>query len=364
MVNLIFFLPSFSFYGAGRSTYKLCKNLSNKKYNISIISLGKNSYKKELVALGFKIYEVNTKRIFFSFFKINKLVKNIISDKYKKNIFISAHHYANVFSILALRNIKNLKVLCIERSDLSELKLYNNLFSYLKNLLIYFLVKFLYKKADLIISNSKSGKKDIDKICKVKSAAIHSPSFTFYKKNIKPKKINSLKILTVGRLVGIKGIETMIKAIKCLKIKNFTFTIIGDGPDKKKLKNMIKNDDLKNKVFLLGYKKDIKKYYLSSNLFINASNFEGFPNAIVESINYGTPVICSSCKGGTREIILNGKGGDLFKVGDYHELATKIFSFYNNPKKLNEKLLLARKYIHKYSVKSHVSKYENIFIRL
>ena len=48
MYNLIFFLPKFTLNGAGKSTYRLCKNLNKKKYNISLISLGKNSYKSKL----------------------------------------------------------------------------------------------------------------------------------------------------------------------------------------------------------------------------------------------------------------------------------------------------------------------------
>ena len=75
-------------------------------------------------------------------------------------------------------------------------------------------------------------------------------------------------------------------------------------------------------------KKKTKKYYQESNLYINASHFEGFPNAIVEAINFKLPVICSDTNSGVREITLNGNGGDLFKIGDYKNLANKIFLFY------------------------------------
>ena len=124
---------------------------------------------------------------------------------------------------------------------------------------------------------------------------------------------------------------------------------------------MIKTYGLEKKVKLIGFKSKTKKYYLESNLFINASFFEGFPNAVVEAISYGIPVICSNCKGGTNEILLNGKGGDLFPVNDSDELSKKILSFYNNPKKLNKKLMLAKKNINIYSISSHVKNYEKAF---
>ena len=183
MLNLIFFLPSFSLHGAGNSTFRLCKNLNKKRYKISIISIGKNFQKSKLQKIGCRVYEIKSKSVFRAMFTILPLVKKIYDHKMNKNIFISAHHHANVFSIIFLRSLKNLKIIGIERTDISELLIFDNLLTYTKNLLIYSLVKIYYKKADLIISNSKSGKKDLIKLCKTKVINIPSPSFTgMYKK--------------------------------------------------------------------------------------------------------------------------------------------------------------------------------------
>ena len=127
---------------------------------------------------------------------------------------------------------------------------------------------------------------------------------------------------------------------------------------------MIESFGLKKKVFLLGQIKNPKNIYLNSDLFIHASHFEGFPNSIVEAINFNLPTICSDCKGGTREIILNGKGGDLFPVGNYKILAKKIISFFKNPKPLNKKLILAKNNIKKYSLKNNIQKYDKLFLNL
>ena len=104
-----------------------------------------------------------------------------------------------------------------------------------------------------------------------------------------------------------------------------------------------------------------EKFYLESDLFVHASHQEGFPNSIVEAINYHLPVIASNCKGGTKEILLNGKGGDLFPINNHKILSKKINSFYNNMKPLNKKLTLARKNIHKYSLKTNLHKYNKLF---
>ena len=359
MYNLIFFLPKFTLNGAGKSTYRLCKNLNKKKYNISLISLGKNSYKSKLKKIGCKIYEIKQKNVFFSMFQISKIVKKNISNKYQKNIFLSAHHYTNVSSIIFLRKIKNLKVIGIERTDISELLWYDTFLKYLKNIVIFILVKVYYKNADVIISNTKSGKKDLIKITKAKVEAIHSPSFSNY---YPPKKNNftNLRIISVGRLVKEKGYETVLKALTLVKTKSFQYYILGEGPEKEKLKKIINSCGLKKKVSLMGFKNP-KKYLEKANLFINASIFEGFPNAIVEAINSCLPTICSDCKGGAKEILLNGKGGYFFKKNNPEDLSKKINIFCKRPSILEKKMMIARKNISRFSEKSHLKKYEKIF---
>ena len=362
MYNLIFFLPKFSLNGAGKSTYRLCKNLDKKKYNITIISIGKNSYKSKLKKIGCKIYEMKGGTVFFSMFQISQIVKNIVSYKFKKNIFLSSHHYTNVSSIIFLRKIKNLKIVGIERTDICELLWYDTFLKYLKNILIFILVKIYYRDADVIISNSLSCKKDLIKITRAKVEAIHSPSFSYYY----PKKKNNfknLKIISVGRLVKEKGYETVLEALTLIKTNAFKYYILGEGPEKENLNNFINKYGLKKKVILLGFRNP-KRYLNKSNLFINASFFEGFPSAVVEAINSCLPSICSDCKGGSREILLNGKGGYFFKTNNPKDLSKKIDLFCNEPRRLEKKIMIARKNISKFSEKSHLKKYEKIFRKI
>ena len=365
MINLIFFLPTFSYGGAGNSVYRLCKNLDKSKYRINIISIGKCAYKKELKFFCENIFELKTTKTFFSIFKIRKIISRLYFKNPVKTIFVSGHHYANVASLIALKSYKHIKIVLVERTDIEELKRYYNLKSFLKNLIIYLLVVILYKKADAVVANSKSAKLDLQEICKKKVINISPPSLIkLINKKYKKNRKKYYTVITVGRLVKEKGIDTMIKAFNEIKSKNIIFKVFGDGKEKKNLEKLIYKLGLEKKVFLLGKIKNPEKFYLNSDLFIHASHFEGFPNAIVEAINYNLPVICSNCKGGTKEIILNGKGGDLFPIGDHKILANKITSFFENQKPLKKKLTLARKNIRKYTLKNNVKKYGNLFSNL
>jgi glycosyltransferase involved in cell wall biosynthesis len=360
--NLIFFLPVFKQGGAGNSIFRLCKKFNLKKYKLFIISIGSNDYKNKFLKHSnkIKIIELNSKSTVSSFFILKKIVKDIMSNK-SKTIFVSNQHYANVVSLLALRNIKNLKIIIVDRIDISELSRFYNFFNFIKNKIVLVLIKYLYRYADKIISNSKSAKKDIEKFTKTKVVNISPPSLIKLKKF--DQKINNnknIRILTVGSLVKGKGVDTMIKSLSLLKSQNFLFEIAGDGEEKKNLKILIKNLKLTKKIKLLGWFKDVDKLYKKSDLFIHASHQEGFPNSIVEALNYNLPVIASNCKGGTKEILINGKGGDLFPVNNHRILASKIENFLNNQSKLQKKLKFARQHINKYTVENNYNKFINV----
>jgi glycosyltransferase involved in cell wall biosynthesis len=361
-INLIFFLPTFTFGGDSNSIYRLCSNLDKKKYNIFIISIGKCYVKKKLKKHCRNIFELKTKRTLFSIFMLRNIVSNIYKNFPQKTIFVSNHHYANIVSLIALKSYKHIKIVLVDRADLKEAIGYYNLINFFKGLIIYFLVPIFYKSADAIVTNSKSAKVDLQRLCKKKVINISPPSLLKFlsKKNKKNKK-KIYTVITVGSLVKPKGVDTMIKAFNKIKLNNVILKVLGDGKEKNNLEKMIHKYGLEKKVFLLGRIKNTKKIYESSDLFIHASHQEGFPNAIVEAINYNLPVICSDCKGGTKEIILNGKGGDLFPIRNHNILANKINAFFKNQKPLMKKLALARNNIKKFTLKNNVKKYDKLF---
>ena len=70
-------------------------------------------------------------------------------------------------------------------------------------------------------------------------------------------------------------------------------------------------------------------------MFINASIFEGLPNALVQSINYGVFPICSNAPGGNLEVIKFGKLGLSFKMNNEKDLRNKIIKCFQNNLQLN-----------------------------
>ncbi len=338
--RLIFFLPNFGLGGAAESIFKLSKFLVKRNFSILIISIGKNFYKKEFKKINCEIFEIKSIRTLFSIFKLRELVVNESKKKFEKIIFISNINYANIISIVSLLNLDNIKIILTERSSISELNYSDNLLENLKNRIIYFLAKFLYKFSDLIITNSNYEKKYIRAKFKLNNViCIHPPSIEKIIKN-KQTKLDHKRtpnIIYVGRLSKEKGIFVILKALsKIRKNYKFFFNIYGNGPDKKSIENFIKNHSLKNVVKLNGFIDNKKSIYKNADLFINASLWEGLPNALVQSINYNVYTICSDAPGGNLEVIKNGEFGMSFKINDDNDLKNKIIKFLNKKFKLNK----------------------------
>lgn len=118
------------------------------------------------------------------------------------------------------------------------------------------------------------------------------------------------KIITVSRLVSWKNIDQIILSL--IKLKSFSLDIIGNGPEEKYLKDLVKENKLKDRVNFLGQlnQKEVFEKMKNSDVFILNSSYEGLPHVIVEAMYAKLPVICSNV-GGCPEIVKNKKTGLL-----------------------------------------------------
>jgi glycosyltransferase involved in cell wall biosynthesis len=126
---------------------------------------------------------------------------------------------------------------------------------------------------------------------------------------------------------------------------------------KNELQSLIENLDLKKRIILTGWKKNLKKYYLSSKLFVLNSLYEGFGNVLIDAINYDLPIITTNCKSGPNEIINYGKGGFLTPIRNPKLLSKQILFCIKNYKLAQKKSLYAKKNIKKFDCQINCEKY-------
>jgi len=220
--------------------------------------------------------------------------------------------------------------------------------------------------SDIIVCNSSSISKHFKNKYKLKTKTIFPPSVINSFRSSKKiyKKSKTLIIVTVCRLTKEKGLDVLFQALSLLNFKNYKLLIAGNGIEKIKLRRLSEKLNISSKIKYFGFLKDIKSLLRLSNLYINTSYFEGFPNSVVEAINYGIPVICSQSHGGINEILLHGKCGTIFNNGNSFDLASKIEEYYNNPKKYFLKTKLAKKNIKRFTLRKNILGYENLFNKL
>ncbi|TCT23114.1 glycosyltransferase involved in cell wall biosynthesis [Thiobaca trueperi] len=121
------------------------------------------------------------------------------------------------------------------------------------------------------------------------------------------------RLLAVGRLEPQKQFADLILAFSQLELifPHWDLTILGEGSERTHLEFLIAETGLMDRVLLPGCVGNIADWYNRSDLYVMSSNFEGFPNVILEAMSYGLPVVSFDCKTGPRDIIRHNIDGLL-----------------------------------------------------
>ena len=355
-IKLYIFHPYSRIGGADLSLSRLINNLDGKKYSITFITLEKPRIKFYLKK-KIEIHIIKKERAIYSLFEIRKIVKKN-KNKFSKIIFLSNQNFANIISVFALTRINWIKLILIERNNPIELD-YSKKF---KDKLIKILIKVTYRFSDKIISISKELGRDLQKICNKNVSTIYNASYDLNifklakKKMVKKNKI----ILNVARFEKQKNHIMLLKSFKDIhKQINAKLILIGYGSEKKNILDYINKFNLKKKVLLITDSKNLFSYFKIADLFVLTSIYEGFGNVLVEAGMFKIPIISTNCKSGPKEILNNGKFGDLVNVGDTKKLSKLILKNLKKPNK--DKVLKMYKSLKIFNIKEHVTKYEKIF---
>ena len=142
------------------------------------------------------------------------------------------------------------------------------------------------------------------------------------------------KFITVGRLAPWKNIDIIIEALSDYKKanQNFIFYIVGSGPEEIKLKKLVNDLDLENFVTFTGQlqKDDLNYYCEKSDIYIQASSYEGLPHVILEAMSHNLSII-STPIGGTNEVIQDGKNGWIWELeNNFKPNKNNLIEIFNN----------------------------------
>lgn len=160
------------------------------------------------------------------------------------------------------------------------------------------------------------------------------------------------EIVSVGRLYDYKNHKLMIHAFARVadEFPDYKMIIYGEGPYREELEKEIRLFKLEKRVFLPGDSSQVAEVIRKAALFVLPSDTEGMPNALMEAMSLGLPVISTDCPcGGPKSLIQHGEDGMLCEVGNVTDMALlmrKVLGDYKLQKKLGRNALSIRERCH------------------
>jgi glycosyltransferase involved in cell wall biosynthesis len=175
---------------------------------------------------------------------------------------------------------------------------------------------------------------------------------------------------TISQFIPMKGLEFFIEAAKFVveKVNNVKFLIVGkrvgDDTYERKLKGLVKDLGIENKVIFTGYRNDIKNVIASMDIFVLASIGEGFGRVLIEAMALKKPIVAAK-SGGIPEIVSDGETGILVPEKDSLEIASAVIKLIKE-KDLGERMGLAgRKRVEEmFTIERHAREIEKQYASL
>jgi len=218
-------------------------------------------------------------------------------------------------------SIKNIFNICSKNKKLYDLLL---------SVIIYFMRKLkVYSKVDYFIAPSKFIKNKLIKFGIGKEKIILKRNLIKINKKFTDREKQSSKYFTfIGRLSEEKGIIRLIEIFK--KEKEIELKIIGNGPLKEYINNIIKNEKIGN-IEISGFIEGKKKYSIISNSMANiipSICYENCPVVLIECLSMGVPVVVNNI-GALPEFIKDGYNGYIYNSNDLNSLKKIVLKIYN-----------------------------------
>ena len=332
--NILFIVRTMGVGGTENVVLQLCQVFHNIVNRIVVCSTG-GVLENELNRMGiqhYKIKDISSKNpldFIFSCFEIREIIKK------EKITIVHSHH--RMGALIAE---------IVSPSSVIKVANAHNTF-YDKR----YLTRFAYKHTHLVAVGKKVKQNLTDYFgLPEKQISVIYNAVKPFDKNIdvvdalnKEKQQGNIVIGNIGRLAPQKGLEYFIDAAKLVlkKHTNARFFIVGDGPLKDKLQQMIRQYHLEKFVYMLGYRSDIQNVMSQCDFIVLSSLWEGLPLTPIEAFSVSKTVVATSVDG-TPEIVKNNENGLLVEPKNIEQLADSICYLIENSD-FREKLELCAK---------------------
>lgn len=326
-IKVIFFTASTSGGGAEKILFNIIASLDNCHKSYLVITSKDDLPSNESVPV--ETYRLGFNNARKSFFKILQLIKTI-KPQY---VFTTSSSIGYMLALSKYFLKRDFKV--IVRCAVPPTEIVRTSF---KDVLLKYVIRFSYKKCDLLVAQTSFMKEDL-----VKSYHV-SPQKVQVIRNIIDKSYltrqaslfvpiefdkEQFNVVASGALYSVKGFDLLIKAMAPIirMDRKIHLWILGQERYeigyKDYLQGLIEDCGERDNMTLLGYRDNPYPYYKNADLFVMSSRKEGFPNVVLESLYLRTPVVASDCVD-FGEVIFEGINGYVIRKNNVEALKEGI----------------------------------------
>ena len=326
---LVVVLRAFEGGGAQRDTILLCNALAAKGIRIVVLALRVEGPLRRLLDPAIGVAEVPAQKLRYAIPGLRRLIRDLAPA-----VVVSSEASLNLCVLAAAHTMPRRSRPKLVLREVGSPSIAQRRDPYLQNRIAYRILRRAYAYADRIVTLTQGARRDLMDNFAVPDARI---SAMLTNAVVPPATVNRLAqwdgeagrdkdlIVCVGRLSPEKDQHTLIRAMSILApAQPWRLAIVGDGPERPALEALVRSLDLTDRIVFTGEVADPFAVMMRARLAVSASVYEGLGNAIIEALACGTPVVCTDCPYGPREILQGGRYGWLTPVGDPAALAAAI----------------------------------------